>query len=71
MKINLIQKNWERLETMEVEYLPRQGELIYSHTLNKYLVVFNVVHHTYMRKGIFLKYPETVVSIIVEDIKPQ
>jgi uncharacterized C2H2 Zn-finger protein len=72
MTINLITQSWDLIESMEIIYIPRAGELIYSHEKKKYFRVVNVVHHTYTYRNIFyIKRIKQVINIIVEDIEQQ
>lgn len=53
--VSLLNEKWEQIRgNIEVEHLPRKGELIFLEDKKMYFEIINVVHYLNNVQGIFL-----------------
>ena len=67
MYINLLTRSREELDVMDLEFVPRVGELVFSPKQEKYFTVINVIHHIYKEKVLSFNYNRHVINLIVDE----
>lgn len=69
--VKLLNNDWEVVEIMDFEEIPRSGDYIYSREKKSYYIVSIVVHEMHKEKFLLWKIKRQLFSLIIKEFNSE